>query len=293
MLGVSKSSVHRWVHSNPLVLARTRARKVTSDVARFISDAISDNPFDTPASIRDRILTELKLKISSSAVRFWVKRQSLTRKKTTRFVTSQELDGKRAEFASRFTSQFHPDRVVSIDESSFYFDMKPSFGYCHRSKRLRQPARTGGRMRWSLLMAVTNDRVVGWKLIKGSITSESFAEFISELNPDMRDVLLLDNAAIHKSRHAMSTMHDCGFTPVFIPPYSPEFQPIEHSFSVLKNAFRNSFLHSSENAQTIMEKESDVTHRLQRSLVSLTPSVLSHQFEACWMRLQNLLGTPI
>ena len=93
-------------------------------------------------------------------------------------------------------------------------------------------------MRCSLLMAVTNDQVVGWRLVPGSINSIIFADFMSSLDTKERDVILLDNASIHKTHSVLDTMISRGLTPCFLPPYTPEFQPIEHCFSVIKNAFR-------------------------------------------------------
>ena len=180
----------------------------------------------------------MKLQCSSSSVRFWMRKQSITRKKAGRMVRTNEVDAKRLIFAEKYSAVYDPDRVVSVDEYSFYFDMKPSYGYCHRSKRLNVPSRPGGRTRWSLLMAVTNTSVVGWMLVKGSINSAIFSRFMGNLNTDQRDVVLLDNASIHKTHVAMDAMLCRGLTPCFFPPYTPEFQPIEHAFSILKNSYR-------------------------------------------------------
>jgi transposase len=198
----------------------------------------------------------------------------MTRKKTI-----PELENKRAEFGQSFNDVYHPDRVVSIDESSFYFDMKPSHGYCHRSQRLRVPARPGGRIRWSMLMAVTNERVVGWKLVRGSINSSIFSTFMSGLDTDGRDIVLLDNASIHKTNTAIYTMMSRGLTPCFLPPYSPEFQPIENSFAVVKNSFRKL-----QPSTTSSEVDHDVAQRLQGCLSSLTRTTLANQFSSCWRK---------
>jgi hypothetical protein len=203
-------------------------------VARIV-DVLSSNPFDTPARIAKRIREELGISLSTSGVRFWIRRSGITRKKASRPVCTADVHDKRITFAIDYSAVYDPARVVSIDESSFYFDMKPAHGYCHRSRRLRVPSRPGGRTRWSLLMAVSNERVVGWRLEKGSINGAIFADFMSTLDTDDRDVVLMDNASIHKTSLVMDTIIGRGLTPCFLPPYTPDFQPIEHCFSVLKN----------------------------------------------------------
>ena len=173
---------------------------------------------------------------------------------------------------------------MSIDESSFYFDMKPSMGYCHSTQRLVVPARPGGRTRWSLLMAVTNERVVGWKLFKGSIDSNKFTKFVYALDTDGRDILLMDNASIHKTHQVQDTIITRGMTPCFLPPYTPDFQPIEHCFFIVKNAFRK----LKEIGESV-PNDDIMGGRLTKSLVGLTPPTLSHQFSKCWARADAFL----
>jgi transposase len=243
-------------------------------------ELVASHPFDTAAKIAERIHEDLKLRLSTSTVRFWMRRQGITYKKAARYVMTQDVEDKRIRFAQEYSAVYDPARVVSIDESSFYFDMSPSRGHCHRSQRLRVPARKGGRTRWSLLMAVSDEQVVGWKLVKGSINSRIFSEFMATLDTRERDVMLLDNCSIHKTRLAQETMISRGLTPCFLPPYSPEFQPIEHCFSVLKGAFRRTTASASNNT----EMEADVLRRLETCLPALTTTTLHNQFEACWAR---------
>jgi transposase/transposase-like protein len=288
LLGISKSTIQRWVMNSPIVQRHRQARKVTADAIKLIETIVQESPFDTPAKIASKVEGALRLHLSTSSVRFWMKRQNIARKKTSRHVTTPELEAKRVTFAKDYSSVYHPDRVVSIDESSFYFDMKPAHGYCHRSRRLSVPARPGGRIRWSLIMAVTNQRVVGWRLIRGSINSSIFSTFMSSIETDGRDVVLLDNASIHKTSNAIDTMMSRGFTPCFLPPYSPEFQPIENAFSIVKNAFRR--VHQPESTRSAPEQDADMEHRLQLSIQSLSSTILSHQFLSCWRNALDYTG---
>ena len=150
-------------------------------------------------------------------------------------------------------------------------------------------------MRCSLLMAVTNDQVVGWRLVSGSINSTIFADFMSTLDTKERDVILLDNASIHKTHTVQDTMISRGLTPCFLPPYTPEFQPIEHCFSVIKNAFRRLPVTEADGA---LIKSADMAARVETSISSLTPESLHNQFSACWRRAEAFMrvstegGTP-
>ena len=78
-------------------------------------------------------------------------------------------------------------------------------------------------------------------LIEGAITTETFEWYIREqLAPQLRpgQVVVLDNLSVHKSasiRHALAAR---GCALLFLPPYSPDFTPIEQAFSKLKAILR-------------------------------------------------------
>lgn len=78
-------------------------------------------------------------------------------------------------------------------------------------------------------------------LIEGAITTETFEWYIREqLAPQLRpgQVVVLDNLSVHKAasiRHALAAR---GCELLFLPPYSPDFTPIEQAFSKLKAILR-------------------------------------------------------
>ena len=63
---------------------------------------------------------------------------------------------------------------------------------------------------------------------------------ISQLVPTLRegDVVILDNLSSHKSTGAAQALHDIGAWFLFLPPYSPDLNPIEMAFSKLKALLR-------------------------------------------------------
>jgi hypothetical protein len=208
LLDIPRSTIHRWVSSTPIIQRQRKARKVTAEAVDHIRQVLNNNPFLTPAEIVSDIRDKLRLALSNSTVRCCIRKCGFSRKKASRFVDISRVGLQRQIFANEISSLYDPERVVSIDESSFYFDMKLAYGRCRRSERLRVPARPGGRTRWSLIMAVTNQKVVGWELVKGAVNSTRFAQFMQMLDTDQRDVVLLDNLSSQQSWDRPRDGHD-------------------------------------------------------------------------------------
>ena len=131
-------------------------------------------------------------------------------------------------------------------------------------------------------MAVSDEKVVGWKLAKGSVTSHLFADFIRSLDTDMRDVLLMDNASIHTAARVMNVCDERNLTPCFLPPYTPVFQPIEHAFSVVKNSYRRA-----EHTPPVCD-QAHMEARVSSAMGALTMESLSNMFAKCWSRAEAL-----
>ncbi len=84
-------------------------------------------------------------------------------------------------------------------------------------------------------MAINNESIIKHKVQQKPFNGESFTEFITGLieeNKYSGMYFLMDNYCIHKK--AVQIIKDTGNNILFIPPYSPEFNPIEEVFSHLK-----------------------------------------------------------
>ena len=92
--------------------------------------------------------------------------------------------------------------------------------------------------RWSVLPAMTSTSWLANPLItQGSVNRELFVEWLNEhvlpfLGPDW--ILLMDNASIHYGKEVQELVASYGVSLVYLPPYSPDYNPIESSFHVLK-----------------------------------------------------------
>ena len=93
----------------------------------------------------------------------------------------------------------------------------------------------------------TSDGVIALELQEGTYNGDKFIEFITgTLIPQMsqfdgsssRSVLVMDNCAIHHVSTALKIMKDAGVLVIFLPPYSPDLNPAEELFSLVKYYLR-------------------------------------------------------
>lgn len=130
-------------------------------------------------------------------------------------------------------------------------------------------------------MAVSNERVIGYELVKGSITSNLFAAFLRRTDFGNRKYVLMDNAAIHKTKHVSQCMQEKGLDALFLSLYSPEYQPIENVFSVVKAYFRR--LRPSCSYLPV-DDEDNMQLRVLQCIEMVRADELCRTFASCWER---------
>ena len=131
--------------------------------------------------------------------------------------------------------------MASLDESSFDHRELPTYGYARIGEPLVMKFRgvsNKNKRRYSLLMGFGDNNVYHTVLTSDSVNSALFSKFILELPFPAGTVLLLDNASIHHSNVVKESMRLKGYKPLFVPPYSPELNPIELLFGLTKHAYR-------------------------------------------------------
>ena len=98
-------------------------------------------------------------------------------------------------------------------------------------------------LRWSILPAFTVDGYLDWMIFQGSITAALFNNFVRHqvlphctpfADGGPRSVLILDNAKIHYNEELRNMCDEAGVLLEYLPPYSPDLNPIETSFAILK-----------------------------------------------------------
>jgi transposase len=132
--------------------------------------------------------------------------------------------------------------LIFLDESAVNTAMVRARGRCARGERLVTSAPAGLWQTSTLVAAVAlDDGVVAPMVIDGPLNGESFAQYVeSTLAPALRPgrIVVMDNLPVHKGKRVADAIAACGCTLVFLPPYSPDLNPIEHVWSKVKALLR-------------------------------------------------------
>ncbi len=134
-----------------------------------------------------------------------------------------------------------PERVVFIDETSVKTNLTRLRGWAPRGERLVMDAPFGSWGTQTFIAGLTADAMIAPWVVKGAMDGEAFAAYVEQvLVPELEPgtVVILDNLATHKNAAAAKAMRDARCWFLFLPPYSPDLNPVEMAFSKLKAHLR-------------------------------------------------------
>ncbi len=114
-------------------------------------------------------------------------------------------------------------------------------GWAPRGERLTMDVPFGSWGTQTLIAGLTAEAFVAPWVIKGAMDGPAFAAYVrevlvSEIAPGT--AVILDNLAIHRNKEAAAALHAHGCRFLYLPPYSPDLNPIELAFSKLKTHLR-------------------------------------------------------
>ena len=141
----------------------------------------------------------------------------------------------------KYQARLDPARLVFIDETWAKTNMARSHGRCAKGTRLRAKVPHGHWKTLTFLAALRNDRIDAACVFDGPINGERFLAYVEQfLVPTLApgDIVILDNLSSHENPGVRKAIRAAGAKVFFLPPYSPDLNPIEQVFSKLKGLLR-------------------------------------------------------
>jgi len=150
----------------------------------------------------------------------------------------------------KILKQIPQENLIYLDESGFDLNMKKEYGWKKKGQRLYDN-KSGNRKnkRITVISAYSNQtkKLIAPIYFEGNTDSSIFNQWVEdflilELKPNQ--TVILDNAAFHKSQKTRELIESVNCKLLYLPPYSPDFNPIEQKWSHVKNQvkkIRNKF----------------------------------------------------
>jgi transposase len=152
--------------------------------------------------------------------------------------------------------------------------MARTHGRCRRGERLRMGMPHGHWRTTTFVGALTLRGMIAPFVLSGPINRTAFEAYVEQvLVPELRpgDIVIMDNLSSHKGPHARALIEAAGASLVFLPPYSPDFNPIEKAFSKLKALLRKA-------AERTVE---GLWRSIGRISETFSPTECANYFKAC------------
>jgi transposase len=130
---------------------------------------------------------------------------------------------------------------VFIDETWASTKMARTHGRAPRGERLRSPIPHGHWKTTTFVAALRTSGMVAPMVLDGPINGIAFQAYVDQvLVPELEpgDIVVMDNLGSHKGTGIRAAIEAAGASLLYLPPYSPDFNPIENAFAKLKAMLR-------------------------------------------------------
>jgi transposase len=134
-----------------------------------------------------------------------------------------------------------PRKLVFVDEMGANTSLSPRYAYSPKGSRAYAQAPRNRRTNTTLLASMSLEGMGACLAVEGATTAKVFEAYVEKvLAPGLRrgQIVVVDNLGAHKSERASKLIEGKGCQLLFLPPYSPDFNPIEEAFSKIKDLLR-------------------------------------------------------
>ena len=235
-LRVSKSIVCYWINHRHNEREKKRRESFFFQCSNEIKILLLVNPQLKLREIRKCIKEKYGKTVSISTIRSYVRKLGFTNKKVS-WHHYNKLDDKKAkvlEFENKLKT-IDKENIICLDESYFYDSMESPYGWSMRGKKCHMQKRIH-KVKYSLLMAISINRIASYNVSLENYNRHNFYDFLKKLLPCFKGkYILMDNASFHKCKEIKQLIMDSGNYVLYIPPYSPEYNPIEKIFHSMKS----------------------------------------------------------
>ncbi len=248
--GVSIASAVRWLHRfaatgeiSPAPTGGDRRSDRIEAHRDYLLGLIRRQPDMTLLEIQERLIANCGERFSSSVIWRFFDRHGITFKKKTAHAEEQQRADVLKQRQEWFGAQLDldPRRLVFIDETGASTNLARKGGRCRRGRRLCVGIPHGHYKTVTLVAGLRLSGLVAQKAFDKPMNAATFEEWVEKcLVPTLSkgDIVVMDNLSSHKGPRVEQLIEAAGAELRYLPPYSPDMNPIEKAFSKLKAFLR-------------------------------------------------------
>jgi transposase len=246
--------------------------KLTAQHCDRLLVLVTEQPDATLAELRDRLGAAVHLSTVARAL----DRLRLTVKKKVVYAAEQDrpdVQHKRATFRGR-AAGIDPSRFVFLDETGVNTSMDRLYGRAPRGQRLVDKVPLAHWQMTTLVAAIRGDGVVAPFALTGAMDGLTFESYVEQiLVPCLRpgDIVVLDRLQSHRGRAVGRAIRKSGAGVWYLPPYSPDYNPIENIWSKVKAILR----------QTAARTQEALWEGLRQAVAAVTAQDCLNTFAHC------------
>ena len=170
--------------------------------------------------------------------------------------------------------ELEPERLIFLDECGTNTKMARLYGRSRRGERCRAAIPHGHWKTTTLVAGLSTEGVIAPMIMDGAMDGEMFQAYVRTLLAPCLlpgDIVIMDNLPAHKISGARQAIEAAGATLLFLPAYSPDFNPIEKAINQIKAFLKKTAARTKEDLHAAIAKAIDL----------VTPQNARNYFAAC------------
>ena len=245
--------------SNTFLKRNSKIKKINLDL---VSNYINFYPCASRKDIRFYIYNDLNILLSLPSITNIIKKIRYTRKKINYQVIKnmdyiKDLNQKRKDYILYFKNKYL-DKIIFIDEVGFNFSNLNQKGLSKKGVSIYMPDKVKLMRNLSMIMCINNDFILDYDIYEESIDSLKFYSFINKIIKKLKDngyTFVFDNVSFHHNKNVLELIKNSNNFYIFTPPYSPNFNPIENVFGIIKGIYKKKYNNINLSSKSFSVKE--------------------------------------
>jgi hypothetical protein len=131
-----------------------------------------------------------------------------------------------------------PERLIFVDECGTHTSLSAIYGYALRGERLYLPVPRARGKNTTLLSSMSSSGMGPSLAVEGATTARVFETYVEKvLLPSLKEgqIVVMDNLGAHRPKRIRELIEGHGCELLYLPAYSPDYNPIEEAFAKIKN----------------------------------------------------------